>query len=112
MLDFFKALESKVESMENREKGNLQDLTDGAIYHICAFDFLKNDEGEYCVFDILENHSEFFFGNQFITEKLKAVQEGIDKEVISMADVLGQGVRFERKTSAKNRTYTVMEFVD
>ena len=112
MLDFFKELEARVESMENREKGNLQDLCNDAVYHISSFDFLKNDEGEYTVFDILEDSANFYFGNQFITEKLRAVKQGLDSGIITMADVLGTGVKFTRKTSAKNRTYTVMEFVD
>ena len=112
MLDFFKELESKVESMENREKGNLQDLCEGGVYHINSFDFLTNDEGEYSVFNVLENHSEFFFGNQYITDKLKTVKAGIDDGKITMADLIAQGVQFKRKLSTKNRTYTVMEFVD
>ena len=112
MLEFFRSLESKVESMEGREKGNLQDLCDGGMYHISGFDFLNNDEGEYSVFNILENHAEFFFGNQFITDKLKLVQGGLDDGKITMADVIAQGVTFTRKTSSKNRTYTIMTFED
>lgn len=112
MLEFFRSLESKVESMEGREKGNLQDLCDGGVYHISGFDFLNNDEGEYSVFNILENHAEFFFGNQFITDKLKLVQGGLDEGKITMADVIAQGVTFTRKTSSKNRTYTIMTFED
>lgn len=111
MHEFFEQLSSRVASMENREKGNLADICDNVPRHICSYDFMTNDEGEYVVFDILEDHANFYFGNSLITDKMKQIDEAISKGIITMGDLMEQGIVFKRATSAKGRTYTTIDFV-
>lgn len=111
MHQFFEQLSSRVASMENREKGNLSDICDNVPRHICAYDFMTNDEGEYAVFDILEDCNNFYFGNSLITEKLKEIDKAIKADIITIGDLMEQGVVFRRATSAKGRTYTTIDFV-
>lgn len=92
-----------IEFMDGRDKGY---LPIGQTVRIDEFAFLANDEGEYAVFTLQGNGSEFFFGNSIITDTLKQVRDDGMGEALRKVDVA-----FEKHTSKKGREYTAMRFM-
>lgn len=104
--NYFNKFKSGVEFMDGRERKDLSILY-GAKIHIVDFAFLQGEDGEYPVFIIKEDSSNFYFGNGILLEMLKQVEADGMKNALAQETIV-----FDRATSKKNRAYTKFDFVD
>lgn len=88
--------------MEGRVKG---DITEGKIYNIVDFGFLKGDEGDFAVYITRENPNEFYFGGSIVTENLKKIEETLtDEQLVELLDK-GLEIVMTSKLSKNKRKY-------
>lgn len=90
--------------MEGRDKANLADIT-GQPVHIIDHGFIKGEDGDFAVIALAEYPAVFFFGNAYITDVLKQVDE--DGMQGALAE---QSIVFSKKTSKRGREYMSFEF--
>lgn len=96
-----------IDFMEGRDKGLIV-LNQTVI--INNFAFIKGDDGPYVVFTLKDNDDEFFFGSSVVTKKFQEVEKMFDEEELSVLLGMGIPVRFEERTSKRNRKYINMLF--
>ena len=92
--------------MENREKGDLDDLK-GINSTITDYDFMKDDGKEYVAFIVEDDPQHFFFGGQVLTDNLRSLEDDGYGDSIRKE---GLPVRFDTKKSKNKREYTTVEF--
>lgn len=100
--DFAQKLSTQVEIMEDREKGDVNKVTDVEVT-ITDFDFLTGQDGDYAVFILSEEPSKFFFGGKVITNHLQEIQKEGYKEAVQAE---GLPVKFVKEKSKNGFTYT------
>ena len=101
-----KQMNSGIEFMQGKEKGETTDLLDKKIT-IIDYDFLMGDDGEYAVFIIKEDDTKFYFAGTVLTNNLKLFNEEEKEEL--QKDGLPTLLR-ERKSAKTKRTYVSVEF--
>lgn len=99
-------LNSTIEFMDEREKGNTADLVDQTVT-IKDFDFLDGNNGEYVAFIIDEDPKCFYFGGTVLTEDLKEFDQEGYKETIQSE---GLPVLMTKRMSKNNRQYVAVTY--
>ena len=90
--------------MENREKGNMQDILDEPL-HINGFGFIKGKNGDFACISLSEYPDKFYFANSIITDMLKEVQkDGMEEELMY------QPIVFSMRTSKDGNDYMTFTF--
>jgi len=93
--------------MENRDKGDFEQLIGQAVT-IRDFGFLSdNGDKEYVCIILDEDKEKFYFGGQVLTDNMKELEEEGYKEEIQNE---GLPVKFDKKISKNKRQYTTVQF--
>ncbi|MGL5718729.1 MAG: hypothetical protein ACRCXT_21045 [Paraclostridium sp.] len=95
---------SGLEIMNGRDKGDIQEIL-GETIVVDNYDFGKGEQGDYVVFTIKDNDTEFFFGSSVVTENFLALDNMVtDEEKVELFET-GIAMSLHQKKSKNNRKY-------
>lgn len=95
--------------MEDREKGDMEDLIDKTVT-IIDYGYMKDEGKDYAAFITEENEKCFYFGGSVLTDSLQRLDEVLtDNEIAELLDN-GLQCKFEKKKSKNKREYTKCTF--
>ena len=89
---------------KGREKGDIQEILDEVVT-VNNYEFGKGEQGDYVVFTIKENDTEFFFGSSVVTENFLALDNMISEEEKEELFNTGLTMSLHQKKSKNNRKY-------
>lgn len=93
-----------LEIMNGREKGDIQEILNENII-VDNYDFGKGEQGDYVVFTVKDNDTEFFFGSSVVTENFLALDNMITDEEKVEIFTTGLSMSLHQKKSKNNRKY-------
>lgn len=93
-----------LEIMNGREKGDVQDLIDDVVV-VNNYEFGKGEQGDYVVFTVIDNDTEFFFGSSVVTENFLALDNMLSDEEKQELLKTGLEMSIHQKKSKNNRKY-------
>ena len=106
--DRAKEFDTRLPFMDNREKGNTDELL-GQVSTINEYGFLPNEDGEmYVAFTVKERSTKFYFGGTVLTARMIELDQDGYREAI-----LTEGLPIlltQAKTKKGGRTYTNVTF--
>ena len=102
-----KKFSAQLELMENRKKGDLQNLISETVT-IIDYGFLKDEKGsDYIVFITNEDKENFYFGGMVLTQNVKELDAEFFGDTIRKE---GLPCKFGEKRSKNKMVYTTCEF--
>ncbi|MGL6104815.1 hypothetical protein [Romboutsia sp.] len=100
---------SGLEIMKGRDKGDIQEILNDTLT-VTNYEFGKGEQGDYVVFIIKDNDTEFFFGSSVVTENFLALDNLLNEEEKIEIFNTGISMSIHQKKSKNNRNYTYNVF--